>query len=79
MDLEDALVFSRPRSEEFIALDEALSRLAERDQRQSQIVEMRFFGGLSEEEIAAHLGISVRTVKRDWRIAKAWLYRGLTS
>ena len=79
VNLEDALVFSRPRSEEFIALDEALSRLAEVDQRQSQIVEMRFFGGLSEEEIAAHLGISVRTVKRDWRIAKAWLYRDLIS
>jgi RNA polymerase sigma-70 factor (ECF subfamily) len=75
--LDDALVFSLPRSEQFIALDEALTRLAEEDRRQSQIVEMRFFGGLDEEEIASLLGISTRTVKRDWRIAKAWLFREL--
>lgn len=77
--LDDFLVFSLPRSEELLALDNALDRLGKLDQRQSQIVEMRFFGGLSEEEIAAHLGISERTVKRDWRIAKAWLYRALSS
>ena len=61
-----------------IALDDALNRLGTYDPRQGQIVELRFFGGLSEEEIAAHLGISVRTVKRDWRMAKAWLYKELS-
>jgi len=66
------LSFSRP--EQFIALDEALNRLAELDVRQSQIVELRFFAGLSENETAEVLGISTRTVKRDWRVAKAWLY-----
>jgi RNA polymerase sigma factor (TIGR02999 family) len=75
--LDDALVFSPPRAEQFVALDEALTRLAKRDRRQSQIVEMRFFGGLDEQEIASLLGISTRTVKRDWRIAKAWLFREL--
>jgi len=72
--LEDALVVSPGRSEELVALDEALDRLAQLDPRQSKIVEMRFFGGLSEEETGSVLGISARTVKRDWRIAKAWLY-----
>jgi RNA polymerase sigma factor (TIGR02999 family) len=60
-----------------LAVDQALSRLALLDQRQSQIVEMRFFGGLTEEEIAEALGISSRTVKREWSIAKAWLYSEL--
>ncbi|MGA8728038.1 MAG: sigma-70 family RNA polymerase sigma factor [Terracidiphilus sp.] len=60
-----------------VELDEALGRLETFDQRQAKIVEMRFFGGLSEDEIGAELGISERTVKRDWRIAKAWLYREL--
>jgi RNA polymerase sigma-70 factor, ECF subfamily len=60
-----------------LALDEALERLARRDPRQSRIVELRFFGGLSEEETAEVLGISTRTVKRDWRVARAWLYQQL--
>ncbi len=77
INLEDAFVFVSPRSEQLIALDDALNKLGECDPRQSQIVEMRFFGGLSEEEVAAHLGISTRTVKRDWRMAKAWLYKEL--
>jgi RNA polymerase sigma-70 factor (ECF subfamily) len=72
--LEGALVVSPGRSPELIALDEALDRLAKLDARRSRIVELRFFGGLSEEETGAVLGISERTVKRDWRIAKAWLY-----
>jgi RNA polymerase sigma factor (TIGR02999 family) len=72
--LEDALVVSPARSTELIALDEALCKLAELDSRRSKIVELRFFGGLSEEETGTVLGISARTVKRDWRIAKAWLY-----
>lgn len=72
--LEDALVVSSARSAALIALDEALCKLAELDSRRSKIVELRFFGGLSEEETGTVLGISARTVKRDWRIAKAWLY-----
>jgi RNA polymerase sigma-70 factor, ECF subfamily len=65
--------FSLDRSEELLAVDEALRRLAGLDPRQAQIVEMRFFAGLSEEEIAKVLEISPRTVKRDWKMAKAWL------
>jgi RNA polymerase sigma-70 factor (ECF subfamily) len=72
--LEEALVVSPARSSELLALDEALDRLAKVSARQSKIVELRFFGGLSEEETGAVLGISTRTVKRDWRVAKARLY-----
>jgi RNA polymerase sigma-70 factor (ECF subfamily) len=61
-----------------VELDEALARLEAFDQRQAKVVEMRFFGGLNEDEIGAELGISERTVKRDWRIAKAWLYHELS-
>jgi len=60
---------------DLLALDQALERLAERDPRQARIVESRFFGGLSEKEAAAVLGISVRTVKRDWSVARAWLFK----
>jgi RNA polymerase sigma factor (TIGR02999 family) len=62
---------------DFIGLDEALSKLAAIDARQSRIVELRFFVGLSHYEIAELLGISVTTVKREWRTAKLWLYREL--
>jgi RNA polymerase sigma-70 factor (ECF subfamily) len=74
LNLEDALVVSPARSSELIALDEALDKLAQLDARRSKIVELRFFGGLSEEETGTVLGVSARTVKRDWRIAKAWLF-----
>lgn len=67
------------RATELVALDEALESLAGIDPRKSQIVEMRFFGGLSVEEIAAALGISDKTVMRDWRIAKIWLHRELSA
>lgn len=63
---------------ELVMLDEALSNLQKYDLQQGQIVELRFFGGLSEVEIAEVLHISVRTVKRDWRVARAWLYREMT-
>jgi RNA polymerase sigma-70 factor, ECF subfamily len=76
--LDEAMVGSFARPEDFLILDEAMNRLAKFDLRQSQIVEMRFFGGLSEEETAEVLGISTRTVKRDWRLARAWLYEQLT-
>jgi RNA polymerase sigma-70 factor (ECF subfamily) len=72
--LEEALVVSPARSAQLIALDDALDRLAKLDLRRSKIIELRFFGGLSEEETGEVLGISARTVKRDWRVAKAWLY-----
>jgi RNA polymerase sigma factor (TIGR02999 family) len=58
---------------DLLALDEALSELAELNEREAQVVELRFFGGLSGEETAHVLGISERSVKRDWRVAKAWL------
>jgi RNA polymerase sigma factor (TIGR02999 family) len=62
------------RGETLLALDEALERLAELDQRQSQVVECRYFGGLTEEETAEALGVTSRTVQRDWAKARGWLY-----
>ena len=77
--LEEALGLSVSDNDiDFVDLDEALSRLAELDSRQSKIVEMRYFTGLSHEEIAELLGISVTTVKREWSTAKLWLRRELT-
>jgi RNA polymerase sigma factor (TIGR02999 family) len=73
--LDEALVFSEQPSIDFLALDQALSRLAEWDPRQSRIVELIFFSGLTEDEVAIILDISSRTVKRDWSMAKAWLYK----
>ena len=76
IDLNDDLVlFSPEQCDELQDLDEALSRLAELSPRQSRVVELKFFGGLSEHEIAEVLQISIRTVKRDWNVARAWLYR----
>jgi RNA polymerase sigma-70 factor, ECF subfamily len=72
--LEEDVAISPARSSELVALDDALGKLTKLNARQSRIVELRFFGGLSEEETGTILGISSRTVKRDWRIAKAWLY-----
>lgn len=72
--LEEALLFSDEQSGELLALDEALDRLAERDPRQSRIVELRFFAGLTVEETAEVLAISPKTVKRDWSVARAWLH-----
>lgn len=76
--LNEALLPSPERAPEILALDEALNKLASFDERQSKIVELRFFAGMSEDEAASVLGISARTVKRDWRIAKAWLFRELS-
>ena len=75
--LNEALVFSPEKSAELLAVDEALERLARFDERQARVVELRFFGGLSVEEAAAVLDISPKTVKRDWSVAKAWLYADL--
>lgn len=74
LELEDALVIGGYRCEMLDALDEALKRLAAFAPRQAQVVEMRFFGGMTEEQIAEQLQVSARTVKRDWFVAKAWLY-----
>lgn len=65
------------RAEELVALDEALSELATLNERQGKVVEYQFFGGLKHEEIAEVLGVSVPTVRRDWRLARAWLSRQL--
>ena len=72
--LDEALLLTLEQSDEVLALDEALLRLSQFDPRQSRVVELRFFGGLTEEETAEVLGIASRTVKRDWSMAKAWLY-----
>lgn len=74
---EEAVLVSADRGAEVIALDEALNTLAKFDARKSQIVEMRFFGGLGVEETAEVLKLSPRTVKREWNLARAWLYREL--
>jgi RNA polymerase sigma-70 factor (ECF subfamily) len=76
--LDDAALVTETRSKELLALDEALERLAAQDPRKSQIVELRYFGGLTVEETAAFLKLSDRTVKREWRMAKVWLYRALS-
>ena len=75
--LDEAAAVSVERNAEFIALDEALERLAAIDPRRSRMVELRFFGGLSEEETAEALKVSPRTVRREWSLARAWLHREL--
>ena len=75
--LSEADQTSEQKSAEVIAVDEALIRLATLDPRKSRIVELRYFGGLSVEESADLLGLSSRTIKREWRWARAWLYREL--
>jgi RNA polymerase sigma-70 factor, ECF subfamily len=75
--LDEALVIGEQEDENLVALDEALRALAEIDARKSEVVELRFFGGLSVEESAEVLKVSPETVKRDWRLAKSWLRRRL--
>jgi RNA polymerase sigma-70 factor, ECF subfamily len=72
---EETAIVSEQRAAELIALDDALTDLAAFDLRKSRIVELRFFGGLTNEEVGEVLGISLRTVEREWRKAKAWLRR----
>ena len=71
--LDEALIIGQPRDEELLALDEALSALAQTDERKSRVVELRFFGGLTEAETAEALQVSPETIRRDWRLAKSWL------
>ena len=75
VELDASLVLPQVQRADVIALDDALSDLARLDERQSRIVELRFFGGLAIEEIAEALDISESTVKREWNVAKAWLTR----
>lgn len=77
--LDETIAAIETKDVDFVALDEALSRLAEIDPRQARIVELRFFMGLSNEEIADIVDISVTTVKREWRTARLWLRRELSS
>jgi RNA polymerase sigma-70 factor, ECF subfamily len=74
LQLEEGSVVAPARCDELVALDEALEKLARVDTRQSRVVELRFFGGLTVDETATVLGISPKTVKREWSMAKAWLY-----
>jgi len=74
MDIDGLQIGSPARDEKVLALEEALSRLSEWDPRQARVVQLRFFGGMTEEEIGQVLGMSARTVKRDWQQARAWLY-----
>jgi RNA polymerase sigma factor (TIGR02999 family) len=72
--LEEADLLCEPQAEELLALDEMLTRLSQVDPRQGRIVELRFFGGLTDAEAAKVLGISEKTVRRDWDVARAWLH-----
>ena len=71
--LDEALIVSNEPGRDLVALDDALKTLADLDPRKAQVVEMRFFGGLQEDEVAEVLGVSTITVKRDWKAARAWL------
>ena len=77
--LDQAFVYDTRHSDEFLAVHEALERLRNWAVRPSQIVELRYFGGMSEEEIAGYLNVSTRTVKRDWAMARAWLHAELSA
>jgi len=76
--LEEAATVTPDQSLDLIRLDEALKSLSEMDPRRGQVVELRYFGGLNNEEIAGVLNVSENTVTRDWNMARAWLYQQLT-
>lgn len=78
VEFDEALVVSKERGEDLVALDDALQSLATVDERKSRVVELRFFGGLSVEETAEVLQVSPDTVMRDWKMAKVWLHRELS-
>ncbi len=79
LSIEDVQIPLEQRAADFVALDEALEELSKFDERKARIVEMRFFGGLTDEEIAEVLGVSSRTVLRDWKTARLWLFRELNN
>ena len=76
--LDEGMIAGPNRHEDVVALDEALHALAAFDERKSKVVELRFFGGLNEVEIAEALQVSPKTVKRDWQVAKSWLFQFLS-
>jgi RNA polymerase sigma-70 factor (ECF subfamily) len=77
--LDDVDIAADEPDADLAELDESLAGLALEDPRKAKVVELRFFGGLSMEEVAQTLGVSLRTVHNDWAFARAWLYRALTS
>jgi RNA polymerase sigma factor (TIGR02999 family) len=77
--LDDQVAAAEPFDCELLLIDAALTELSAIDPRQGQIVELRYFGGLTDEEVAVALGVSRSTVTREWRIAKGWLYRRITT
>lgn len=79
VELTDEIALTDEGLDEILDIDDALRRLAEFDARRCQVVVLRFFGGMTESEIAAVLQVAERTVKRDWTVAKAWLHRELTT
>jgi RNA polymerase sigma factor (TIGR02999 family) len=78
LSLDETMAADKPREIDLLALDDALDHLAKLDERQSRMVELRFFGGLSIEETSEVLGVSAPTVKREWASARAWLYREIS-
>jgi RNA polymerase sigma factor (TIGR02999 family) len=78
VDFKESLLVSSESDPQLLRIDEALNELAQFDSRKAQVVEMRYFGGLTTTEIASILGISPQSVKRDWNLAKAWLARAMT-
>jgi RNA polymerase sigma factor (sigma-70 family) len=72
------MIVTPPQNTDVVALDEALNALADIDERKARVVELRYFGGLTEKEIASVLKVSNETVRRDWRLAKSWLLRRLS-
>jgi len=78
LSLDEALATAKEREIDLVALDDALQTLAKLDERQSRMVELRFFGGLSIEETSEVLGVSAPTVKREWASARAWLFREIS-
>ncbi len=77
--LTDEAIVTQNQAEQVVDLNDALERLASLDRRASQVVELKYFGGMNYDEIAAVLGISAITVRRDWEFAKAWLHKELTT
>ena len=78
LSIDDVQLPIAQRAQSLVALDEALERLKQMDERKCSVVEMRFFAGMSDEEIAEVLGVTTRTVLRDWKTARLWLYRELS-
>jgi RNA polymerase sigma factor (TIGR02999 family) len=78
IELDESLTVSAQRDEDLLALDEALEKLAKLDPRQAKIVEMRFFGGMTVEEVAEALGVSKRTIESEWTMVRAWLRREMS-